>query len=180
MTPSRPVFCPPPSTTNPPASTRFPKRTLRIAFIAMSGLRACDPELTALDLTLPGFVERGRSIVLGLDGQTTRVFDQVLGFVADALPFDVQVTVPTPFPGTPFHDQLRREGRLLAEHAWERCTLFDVNFQPTHMSARELAAGLRRMVVALYGEEATARRRQHFKNRSMSEKKADYRFPLGS
>ncbi|HND79333.1 MAG TPA: radical SAM protein [Accumulibacter sp.] len=101
--------------------------------------------------------------VLGLDGQTTRVFDQVLDFVEDVLPFDVQVTVPTPFPGTPFFAQLQREGRLLAERAWERCTLFDVNFQPTHMSAQELAAGLRRTVVALYSEEATARRRQHFR-----------------
>lgn len=101
--------------------------------------------------------------VLGLDGQTTRVFDQVLDFVEDALPFDVQVTVPTPFPGTPFFAQLQREGRLLADRAWERCTLFDVNFQPTHMSAQDLAAGMRQTVVALYSEEATARRRQHFR-----------------
>lgn len=101
--------------------------------------------------------------VLGLDGQTTQVFDQVLDFVAEALPFDVQVTVPTPFPGTPLFAQLQREGRLLADRAWERCTLFDVNFRPTHMSPQELAAGLRQMVVALYSEEATARRHQHFK-----------------
>ena len=35
---------------------------MRIGFIAMSGLRACDPELLAMGLTLPGFVDRGRTI----------------------------------------------------------------------------------------------------------------------
>jgi hypothetical protein len=35
---------------------------VRIALIAMSGIRACDAELLELGLTLPGFVERSRTI----------------------------------------------------------------------------------------------------------------------
>lgn len=35
---------------------------MKIAFIAMSGIRACDEELLRLGLTLPGFVERSRTI----------------------------------------------------------------------------------------------------------------------
>ena len=35
---------------------------MRIGLIAMSGVRACDPELMRLGMTLPGFVERGRTI----------------------------------------------------------------------------------------------------------------------
>ena len=35
---------------------------MRIGFIAMSGIRACDAELLQLGLTLPGFVERSRTI----------------------------------------------------------------------------------------------------------------------
>ena len=35
---------------------------MKIGLIAMSGVRACDPELVRLGLTLPGFVERGRTI----------------------------------------------------------------------------------------------------------------------
>lgn len=35
---------------------------MKIAFIAMSGIRACDQELLALGLTLPGFVERSKTI----------------------------------------------------------------------------------------------------------------------
>ncbi len=35
---------------------------MRIGLIAMSGVRACDPELLQLGLTLPGFVERSKTI----------------------------------------------------------------------------------------------------------------------
>jgi len=35
---------------------------MRIALVAMSGVRAHNPELTALGLSLPGFVERGKTI----------------------------------------------------------------------------------------------------------------------
>ena len=35
---------------------------MKIGLIAMSGVRAVDPELVRLGLTLPGFVERGKTI----------------------------------------------------------------------------------------------------------------------
>ena len=35
---------------------------MKIGLIAMSGIRACDPELLELGLTLPGFVERSKTI----------------------------------------------------------------------------------------------------------------------
>src|SRR5215211_5593868 len=35
---------------------------MRIGLIAMSGIRACDAELLRLGFTLPGFVERGKTI----------------------------------------------------------------------------------------------------------------------
>src|SRR5262245_16638521 len=35
---------------------------MRVGLIAMSGMRAVDPELVRLGMTLPGFVERGKTI----------------------------------------------------------------------------------------------------------------------
>ena len=35
---------------------------MKIGFVAMSGVRACDPELVRLGMTLPGFVKRGKVI----------------------------------------------------------------------------------------------------------------------
>src|SRR5688500_20082962 len=37
-------------------------RSMHVALIAMSGVRAANPELTRVGLTLPGFVERSRVI----------------------------------------------------------------------------------------------------------------------
>ena len=35
---------------------------MKIGFLALSGIRAHDPELLALGLTLPGFVNRSKAI----------------------------------------------------------------------------------------------------------------------
>jgi radical SAM superfamily enzyme YgiQ (UPF0313 family) len=56
------------------------------------------------------------------------VFQQVLDFAEAALLFDVQVTLMTPFPGTPLYDRLLAEGRILHPNRWDLCTLFDVNY----------------------------------------------------
>jgi radical SAM superfamily enzyme YgiQ (UPF0313 family) len=103
--------------------------------------------------------------VLGLDGQGPEIFDQVRAFVQDADLFDVQITLMTPFPGTPLHARLRAEGRLLADGDWRRCTLFDLNFTPSGMSAEQLAAGFRALGVDIYSAEWTERRRHRFNER---------------
>ena len=100
--------------------------------------------------------------VVGLDDHGPDVVDEILDFVRETLPFDVQVTVPTPFPGTPFHARLLEAGRLIEPEAHERCTLFDVNFRPQGMSVDELRAAMRRLAVELYSAEFTDLRREHF------------------
>jgi len=100
--------------------------------------------------------------VLGLDGHGPEVFDEVYEFAEQCELFDVQITVPTPFPGTPLYERLRREDRLLRDGVWELCTLFDVNFRPLRMSVEQLREGFRRLAVRLYGEEITRRRREKF------------------
>ncbi|HVU32956.1 MAG TPA: radical SAM protein [Opitutaceae bacterium] len=100
--------------------------------------------------------------ILGLDGQTPGVFEDVIDFVETAQPFDVQITLLTAFPGTPLRARLARERRLLDPTAWQLCTLFDVNFRPTGMSPDELRAGIHWLATELYSEEATHRRRRAF------------------
>jgi len=103
--------------------------------------------------------------VLGLDGDTRDVFDEVLHFVRDAGLYEVQITYLTAFPGTPLHARLHREGRILRERAWELCTLFDINFQPKNMSMAELQAGFLGLAQRLYSAEETRERRAKFKRR---------------
>ena len=100
--------------------------------------------------------------VLGLDGQDETIFDRVYEFVERSGLYEVQITALTPFPGTPLHERLRVEGRLLAEGAWERCTLFDVNFIPTGMSPERLQAGLVDLGRRLYDKNFIEARRARF------------------
>lgn len=100
--------------------------------------------------------------ILGLDGQTTDIFSQVLDFAEQIPLYDVQLTVLTPFPGTPLYDRLLSEERIIEPERWDRCTLFDVNFIPSHMSADELRAGMYWLAEQLYTEEALNRRRRVF------------------
>ncbi len=102
--------------------------------------------------------------VLGLDGDGPEVFEAVERFVEEARPFDVQITALTPFPGTPLYTRLLAEGRILQPGAWEKCTLFDVNFEPKRMTLEELETRGLALGLRLYSKEATARRRQGFKN----------------
>lgn len=100
--------------------------------------------------------------VLGLDGDGPEVFDEVEAFVRRSGQFDVQITVMTPFPGTPLYDRLLAEGRLLEPTAWERCSLFDVNFRPLHMSPEQLQHDGLELGRRLYTEEERAARRHRF------------------
>ena len=100
--------------------------------------------------------------VLGLDGHTGEIFDQVYDFVERSGLYEVQITVLTPFPGTPVYDRLKREGRLLVEDDWDRCTLFDVNFVPQGMSPEQLEEGFLQLSQRLYSQEAVDRRRDRF------------------
>jgi radical SAM superfamily enzyme YgiQ (UPF0313 family) len=89
-------------------------------------------------------------------------FDDLLDFVIDTELFDVQITYLTPFPGTPLYDRLRREGRLLHDGQWNRCTHFDVNYRPRNMSPEELRQGFHRLAKTLYGDELSKWRRDVF------------------
>lgn len=100
--------------------------------------------------------------ILGLDGHTPDVFEQVLAFARTVPLYDVQVTVLTAFPGTPLYQRLIAEGRVIEPGRWDLCTLFDVNHQPAGMSARELKEGIYWLTEQLYSDECTAQRREGF------------------
>ena len=104
--------------------------------------------------------------ILGLDGHGPEIFEQVLDFALEVPLFDVQITVLTPFPGTPLHDRLLAEGRILEPGRWDWCTMFDVNFRPSGMTPDELRQGMRWLTRRLYSAQTTERRRRPFFDRA--------------
>ena len=101
--------------------------------------------------------------ILGLDGDTPEVFDDVLNFVRESGLYEVQVTFLTAFPGTPLYQRLKQEGRIIRDGAWELCTLFDINITPQNMSVEQLQTGFLHLVKRLYSAEETNDRRLKFK-----------------
>jgi radical SAM superfamily enzyme YgiQ (UPF0313 family) len=100
--------------------------------------------------------------ILGLDRQTPAIFEQVLDFAMRVPLYDVQITVLTPFPGTPLYARLLREGRILAPGRWDLCTLFDVNYVPKNMTVDQLREGVYWLAERLYNENCLMSRRKPF------------------
>jgi radical SAM superfamily enzyme YgiQ (UPF0313 family) len=97
--------------------------------------------------------------IVGLDAHDERVFDDVFEFARDTRLFDVQITLPTPFPGTPMYRDLAAAGRLTHPTDWKRYTLYDLTFRPLQMTGPQLVEGFHNLSKRLYGDEFTRWRR---------------------
>ena len=103
--------------------------------------------------------------ILGLDGDTPEVFNEVFEFVRASGLYEVQVTMLTAFPGTSLYRRLKNEGRILRDRAWDLCTLFDLNLRPRDMTVAELQSGFVALVKRLYTAEETNARRDGYADR---------------
>ena len=101
--------------------------------------------------------------ILGLDTDTPEIFDEVREFIERSRLLEVQITLLTPFPGTRLYDRLLGEGRLLYPGAWERCTLFDVNFRPLRMSVEQLEDGVMQLWRDTWNEEVFSQRKRYYR-----------------
>jgi len=119
--------------------------------------RAAISKIQSFGITVNG------CFILGLDGDTPEVFEDVFQFVKDSGLYEVQITFMTAFPGTPLYRRLLGEGRIIHESAWELCTLFDINVRPRDMSLEELQSGFVDLARRLYSTEETTERRRKFK-----------------
>jgi radical SAM superfamily enzyme YgiQ (UPF0313 family) len=124
--------------------------------------RHADGYLRAIERIQSRGVSVNGCFILGLDSHTPDVFERVRDFIVRSGLLEVQITVLTPFPGTPLYARLAREGRLLRERFWDQCTLFDVTYRPRHMSVDELEAGLRWLFSEVYHEAEFTRRKRRY------------------
>jgi radical SAM superfamily enzyme YgiQ (UPF0313 family) len=78
------------------------------------------------------------SLIFGLDGQTPRVFERTLDFLARNSVPSISANMLTPYPGTQLFDRLKRENRILHTN-WAYYDHQTVCFQPKNMSVEELS-----------------------------------------
>lgn len=137
---------------------------------SLEGLDRANWKVRQLDRYL-GAIEkiqsRGVSVcgcfIVGLDADTPAVFDEIRSFVEQARLLEVQITALTPFPGTRLYQRLLEEGRLLYPGAWDRCTLFDVNFRPKGMTVEQLEDGLVSLWQDTWNAQAFTERKRHYR-----------------
>ena len=95
--------------------------------------------------------------VFGFDTDDPSVFAEGADYLANAK-FDLpQVSIYTPFPGTPVFEKLESEGRILT-HDWARYNGQNVVYQPLRMTVDELACGTDQVRKAAYSWRALSRR----------------------
>jgi radical SAM superfamily enzyme YgiQ (UPF0313 family) len=96
--------------------------------------------------------------VIGAEGETASSLDKLTQFLLNSPLAEVQVTLQTPFPGSPLRQKLMREGRLLDDRNWGHYTLFDVTFIPDQMSVVELERRFRDLALVVYSASEHNRR----------------------
>ena len=80
-------------------------------------------------------------IVFGFDHDTPAVFEETLDFLEAAGVQNATFNILTPFPGTPLHQRLEAEGRILTRDWSKYNGRADVVFRPRRMSPEALLAG---------------------------------------
>jgi len=101
-----------------------------------------DPELYAsliADLHRLKIAIQG-CFVFGNDADDVQVFGRTAEFVVETGIDLPRFAIITPFPGTPLHSRLDREGRILTKN-WELYDGQHVVFQPKNMTPRQLQDG---------------------------------------
>jgi radical SAM superfamily enzyme YgiQ (UPF0313 family) len=126
-------------------------RDLRKRFNDPSLYRALIADLHALGISLQG------CFVFGNDHDTLDTFDETVQFAVDTAIDLPRFAIMTPFPGTPLHARLEREGRILTRN-WELYDGQHVVFRPKLMSVQELQQGHECAWRSVYSFGSIARR----------------------
>jgi radical SAM superfamily enzyme YgiQ (UPF0313 family) len=113
--------------------------------------RSLISDLHALGISIQG------CFVFGHDHDTTDVFGETVQFAIDAAIDLPRFAILTPFPGTPLHHRLDREGRILTKN-WELYDGQHVVFRPAGMTPRELQEGHEQAWRDVYSYRSIVRR----------------------
>ncbi len=95
--------------------------------------------------------------VFGFDSDDLSVFDETAEYIIDGH-FDLpQISIYTPFPGTPVFDRMKSEGRILTEE-WSLYNGQNVVFQPAGMTPEELRVGTDSVRRKVHSKRALSKR----------------------
>ena len=132
-----------------------------------------DNYLKAIDKIQSYGISVNGCFILGFETDTKEILKETKQFIIDSNLSEVQITLLTPFPGTELYNQLKKEGRLLTDNYWDKCTLFDVNFIPKNFSVTELEKEFENLMENVYSKQLVSDRKKHFKKTLLNRRKTN-------
>lgn len=96
-------------------------------------------------------------MMMGLDGQTAATFEATLAFLERSKVSLVKLFTPAPYPGTRFHAEMERAGRIVDDD-WAHYDYGSILVSPRDMTPAELRAGFDATYRAFYSLGSIARR----------------------
>jgi radical SAM superfamily enzyme YgiQ (UPF0313 family) len=93
------------------------------------------------------------AVLLGADNHGPDIFPRLLEFLLETGVDLAEFTILVPVPGSPLHDRLKREGRILHED-WGLYNGGHAVFRPARMSPEQLEVGCRYLWTEYYREES--------------------------
>jgi len=95
--------------------------------------------------------------MVGLDGDTSDTFRRVLEFLVDNKVSFLKLFTPCPYPGTPYHEAMAHQGRILTPD-WARYDYGSPIVNPKNMSPEDMISGFKYVYSGFYSVPAIARR----------------------
>jgi radical SAM superfamily enzyme YgiQ (UPF0313 family) len=108
-------------------------------------------------------VLRGRGIqvialiMVGLDGDTPQTFGRTLQFLTENKISFLKLFAPCPYPGTKYHDEMAKAGRLL-DGDWARYDYGSALIRPSGMTPEQMLDGFRYVYEGFYSVRSILRR----------------------
>jgi radical SAM superfamily enzyme YgiQ (UPF0313 family) len=88
--------------------------------------------------------------VFGFDADTPKVMWETWEFAKNSGLDSMSATILTPYPGTPFRDQLIKENRLIPDKKWRHYDTAHVTFYPKEMTVAEFEREYDRICRTIY------------------------------
>jgi radical SAM superfamily enzyme YgiQ (UPF0313 family) len=99
--------------------------------------------------------------ILGCDNDTVRSFKKTLDFILESRIDILQITKPTPLPGTKFYNELYKQNRIIDTNypdAWKHYTFTRMLFKPRWLEIEEVYQGMHYVKKNFYASRTKMKR----------------------
>lgn len=102
------------------------------------------------------------SFIVGLEHDTADTFRKTAEFIKKTKLYGASITVNTPYPGTEFFEEMKKEERILTLN-WDMYTIFQPVIKPRNMTLVQFDAEYRQLLLTINSPEAVAEKIDYFK-----------------